>query len=136
MDGAPRLLDEARALVAALRAGLLRPGDLPTRYRRWLVIGRAEARCHRRETGQRFEQSPSRRILAASVALARREGLCRADADEGTALLAFLRAFQPGVVPFVARQGGRPVAAEIRPEVDGVAEVGRWGEEVEGPMLW
>ncbi|MFN8515326.1 MAG: hypothetical protein U0841_22605 [Chloroflexia bacterium] len=103
MDGSARLQAEARALVARLREELLRLGDLPTCYRRWLVIGRAGARRHRRETGERYVQ-PARQILAASAAVARREGLCAADADEATAPLAFLRLFQPGLVPVLAQQ--------------------------------
>jgi hypothetical protein len=126
-------LEEARALVARLREGLLRPGDLPTRYRRWLVIGRAEARCYRRETGQHFEQSPSRQILVASAALARREGLCPPDADEATALLAFLRSFQPGIVPVIVRQTAPPPAVARRQGMDMAAEAPSWQSQADGP---
>ena len=135
MDGSPRLNEEARALVARLREGLLRPGNLPTRYRRWLVIGRAEARRHRRETGERFEQSPARQILAASAAVARRENLCPEDADETTALLAFLRSFQPGIVPIVARQAVRPPAAVPRPEAETTTEAPSWQPHADGPPI-
>ncbi|MFN8540002.1 MAG: hypothetical protein U0232_21295 [Thermomicrobiales bacterium] len=135
MDGSARLQAEARALVARLREELLRPGDLPTRYRRWLVIGRAEARRHRRETGERFEQSPARQILAASAAVARREGLCAADADEATALLAFLRSFQPGLVPVVSQQLARPPVAASQPEVETTTDAPSWQVQVDGPPL-
>ena len=108
MAASPRLREEARTLVARLRESLGRPSDLPTRYRRWLVIGRAEARRHRRDTGQRFEQSPSRRIVATSAALARREGLCPAEADETAALLAYLRSLEPALAPPIGQQHVAP----------------------------
>lgn len=135
MDGSARLQAEARALVARLREELLRPGDLPTCYRRWLVIGRAEARRHRRETGERYVQSPARQILAASAAVARREGLCAADADEATALLAFLRLFQPGLVPVLAQQIARSPAAVRGPEVETATDAPSWQIQVDGPPL-
>jgi hypothetical protein len=135
MDRSLRLQEEARALVAWLRAGLLRPGDLPMRYRRWLVIGRAEARCHRRETGERFEQSPSREILKASAAVARREGLCAADADEATALLAFLRSFQPAIVPVIAQPIARLLVAASRPEAEATPDAPPWQAHADGPPL-
>jgi hypothetical protein len=135
MDQVSQLQDEARSLVARLRDGLLRPGDLPTRYRRWLVIGRAEARRHRRETGQRFEQSPARQILANSAAVARREGLCPPNADESTALLAFLRSFQPGIVPIVAQRVVRPISTLTWPEVEATPEASSWQPHADGPLL-
>jgi hypothetical protein len=129
----PRLREEARALVVRLRESLGRPGDLPTRYRRWLVIGRAEARRHRRETGQRFEQSPSRRIVAASAALARREGLCPPEADESAALLAYLRSLEPTIAPLLAEQVTPRPAASAWPDADVQSGADRWQPEPEGP---
>jgi hypothetical protein len=135
MDLSSHLQDEARSLVARLREGLLRPGDLPTRYRRWLVIGRAEARRHRRETGQHFEQSPARQILAASAAVARREGLCPPNADEATALLAFLRSFQPGIVPIVAQRAVQSVSTVTWPELEATPEASPWQPHADGPLI-
>jgi hypothetical protein len=134
MDRGTELLGEARALVARLRADLLRPGDLPARYRRWLMIGRAEARRHRRETGERFEQSPSRQVLSASAAVARREGLCAADADDATALRAFLRSFDPGIVSIVARPARPP--SEVRSTINRPApETRTWQPQAHRPPL-
>ena len=132
MEGLPRLQDEAHALVARLRERLLRPETLPARFRRWLVIGRAEARRHRRETGQRFEQSPSRQILAASATLARQARLCPADADEATALLAYLRSPEPAIEQVVEAQAtSRPTVA--RPSADAPTEAHPWQPQPESP---
>jgi hypothetical protein len=132
MEGSTRLQVEAFALVARLRESLLRPGDLPTRFRRWLVVGRAEARRYRRVTGQCFEQSPSRQIRAASASLARQEGLCPEDADEATALLAYLRSLGPANGTVIAEQVIPPPPVSSL-SADVATDANPWQPEPESP---